>query len=88
MQACLFFGGAGGAHAGGGPILRLIIADAEVGVFVRLEELKVPRFSPRSPYNCFGMSSGGLELFLIQQNDRNPVLRFYKILVSYFLSKT
>ena len=76
MQAFLFFGGAGGAHAGGGPILRLIIADAEVGVFVRLEELKVPRVSPRSPYNCFGMSSGGLELCLIQQNDRNPVLRF------------
>ena len=86
MEAFLFFGGAGGAHAGGGPMLRLIIADAEVGVFVRLEELKVPRFSPRSPYNCFGMSSGGLKLCLIQQNYRNPGLRF-QILVSYFLNK-
>ena len=70
-------------------MLRLIIADAEVGVFVRLEELKVPRFSPRSPYNCFGMSSGGLKLCLIQQNYRNPGLRFqiFIILVSYFLNK-
>ena len=63
-------------------MLRLIIADAEVVVFVRLEELNVPRVSPRSPYNCFGMSSGGLELCLIQQNDRNPVLRFQIQLLS------
>ena len=54
-----FFGGAGGAHAGGGPILRLIIdvfddTDPVLLLQVVLEE------SPKSPYSCFGISSGGL----------------------------
>ena len=56
-----FLGGAGGAHAGGGPILRLIIVDdVDPDVLVLLLELKTVRPSPKSPYNCFGMSSGGL----------------------------
>ena len=54
-----FFGGAGGAHAGGGPIFRLIIdvfADTDPVLLLQvvLEE------SPKSPYSCFGISSGGL----------------------------
>ena len=41
-------------------MLRLIIVDAALVVLAELLELKFVRVSPRSPYNCFGMSSGGL----------------------------
>ena len=58
LYKLLFFGGAGGAHAGGGPMLRLIIVDAEPLVLTALF-----RGSPISLYNCLGMSSGGLYQF-------------------------
>ena len=48
LHIFLFFGGAGGAHAGGGPILGLI-TDVEPLVLVELPDPKLIRGSPISP---------------------------------------
>ena len=71
LDKFLFFGGAGGAHAGGGPILGLI-TDVEALELTVLPDPKPPRGSPISPYNCLGISSGGLKEFMKIFIDSRP----------------